>query len=167
MTEKYILLIKNHIEKLDDKDFEFESWKKTAILLLESMYKKENNKIKALKEIKYDQSSWSLRDSSGKESFVEMAKHSGKGVMEAVIAELETIGLPDETASQMQGVEFVIDIIKDALTGSQIRELKSIIENSDENKEELIKKRLKTWGSEVPLDIVAKIISIPEITLKL
>ena len=168
MTNQYIKLLKNHIKKLEDKEFEFEAWKKTAILHLETIFKKGNNKISALEDIKYDQGSWSLRDSSGKESFIAMAKTTGRSILEAAIAEIETLR-PDIEDAPDQKFEFkrIVSIIQDELTGSQIKELKKIMDKNEAKAEELVKRKLKTWGSEIPLNITSKLLSISDIISQL
>ena len=64
MAEKEIALLKEQIIRLDEKKFDLEAWKNHTIIFLERIFGKDSSKIKMIKELHYDYSSWSLRDTA-------------------------------------------------------------------------------------------------------
>ncbi|HNQ37909.1 MAG TPA: hypothetical protein PKJ58_08115, partial [Prolixibacteraceae bacterium] len=65
MAEKEIALLRDQIGKLSDPRFDLEAWKNQTIIFLERIFGKESSKVKLIRELHYDYSSWSLRDASG------------------------------------------------------------------------------------------------------
>ena len=63
--------------------------------------------------------------------------------------------------SQSQSLHFVIESIKDLLTGEQIKQLKEILNSdvSEATKKESIFERIKSFGSDVAANILANIIT--------
>ncbi len=74
MVNKEIKLLERQIEKLSASDFDFEAWKKYSVIILSRIFGDNDEKIKQLKNIDFEFSSWSLRDASGNESYEEGSK---------------------------------------------------------------------------------------------
>ncbi len=99
------------------------------------------------------------------------------GLMQAYKDIPESIVLKDEThaplvevnnnisqhQSQTQSLQVIIDILKDELTGKQLKELKEILESKAEveAKKKSIFDKIKSFGSDVAASIVANIVTNP------
>ncbi len=64
MVEKEIALINKQLESLVAKNFDLEAWKSHTIIFLERIFGKESSKVRMIKELNYNYSSWSLRDAN-------------------------------------------------------------------------------------------------------
>ena len=76
--KKSIEVLETQIEKLDAKEFDLNAWKNFTILLLERIFGRESKKIEAIDKIKYDQSSWVLRDETGYTNSMEACRKLGR-----------------------------------------------------------------------------------------
>ncbi len=162
--EDIIKVLEKQIEKLTDKEFDLTAWKSTAQLLLEKIFGKDNPKIKAIDNIKYDQGSWVLRDQTGYTNSIEACKKLGKEILEEAIMELEAFG-PPEAVEKMVSIEIIITALEDELTGSEFRELKKILseDKSTKDKKNLLMTKLKSYDPESGFAIVANILSNKDI----
>ena len=61
--EKIDLLLRQK-ERIDDKQFDLASWKKTTSTLLEKIFGSADPRINTIEELKIDYGSWALRDAS-------------------------------------------------------------------------------------------------------
>ena len=70
-----------------------------------------------------------------------------------------------QTQTQQQNISFVLDSIKDALTGSQFKEIEEIAKEETDSKKAKTKilEKLKGFGSDVLSNIVANLITNPNI----
>lgn len=66
---------------------------------------------------------------------------------------------------QSQTINFIVDIIKDELTGKQLKDLKEILESKAEveAKKKSIFDKIKSFGSDVAASIIANILTNPSI----
>src|SRR5690606_7883274 len=98
MAEKEIALLKQQIERLDEKRFDLGAWKNRTILFLERLFGNDSPKLKMINDLHYDYSSWSLRDTAAEGSARDKdpVRIQAKEILEATIAELEMLGLPKE-----------------------------------------------------------------------
>ena len=164
---KEIKLLEEQIDKLKLKDFDLEAWKQYTIVLLARIFGDNNQKIQQIEKIEYDYSSWALRDTSGKSSYLDTCKKLGKEILMASIDELNAFGLPDlsKPLQNQVPVEILISALEDDLKVSQFKNLKSIInaEKSTDEKEKEIKELLKDIDKEGALNIVLNILSNPDL----
>ena len=65
MADKEISILKEQIERLNEKQFDLDSWKNQTVIFLERIFGKESSKVKLIRELHYDYSSWNLRDTTG------------------------------------------------------------------------------------------------------
>lgn len=67
--------------------------------------------------------------------------------------------------SQTQSISVIIDILKDELNGRQLKELKDIIDSNtnEETKRKSLFDKIKSFGSDVAANILANIITNPNI----
>jgi hypothetical protein len=166
MPEKEIQLLKIQIDKLKNKDFDLDAWKKSTIIILARIFGENNLKIKQIESIEYDYSSWSLRDTTGFNTYLDSCKKLGSEILQASIDELETLGLPKSEEIADEFFLVIAGALQDELKGTQVREIKQIL-SSGENpdaKRLLILEKLKEYGSEISQDILSNILtSLPMI----
>jgi hypothetical protein len=136
MKEKQIELLQRQIEKLNDKKFDLEAWKKHTVIILAGIFGEDNVKAKQIEKLEYEYNSWSLRDTSGHSSYLDSCKKLGKEILQASIDELEIAGAPAEVKQSGQiEIKVIIDALDDELKGSQFKAMMKLLKSS-ENQEE-------------------------------
>ncbi len=93
MVDKAIQLIKTRIQRLESEDFDLEAWKSGTTSVLKRFLPASDPRIKDIDELKIDYSSWALRDSNSKYNPIETCKKKGKSILEALVDEIEVMGL--------------------------------------------------------------------------
>ncbi|NOY96087.1 MAG: hypothetical protein GXO81_06860 [Chlorobi bacterium] len=154
-AEKEIALLKEQKSRLEDKKFDLEAWKNYTIIFLERIFGPESSKLKMIKELHYDYSSWSLRDVSGAGKAKDPVKMRAAEILDSTILELEQLGLPEKTKEK----EKVWQLLEDELTGKQVKEIKSIIDSEVENKPEKIKDILANIDKEGLISLIAQLLA--------
>lgn len=137
MVDKEISILNEQIQKLETKGFDLEAWKIYTINILERIFGADSHKIEQLKELKYDFSSWSLRDTSGSTGSI---KKKARVILESSINELQQFGLPEKDTSKSENAsESLLSVFEDELKGSQFKRLKEILKTGDikQKKEQL------------------------------
>ncbi|MCT4287076.1 hypothetical protein HZP25_10155 [Elizabethkingia anophelis] len=179
MIEKQIELIKRQISKLDDDDFDINAWQSSTTVILGRIFSENYQGIKAIDKIKFESGGWSVGDASSFWDNMESCKKQGKDILEACISELEIFGQPEKkqkeqsgininlTQSQNQSVNInlLVSALEDELTVSQFREVSDLME-TDEPKSEKKRKiidKIKSFGSDVASNILANILTNPNI----
>jgi len=161
MIEKQIELLQNQVDKLNDKKFDLDAWKNHTIILLDGIFGSESQKIKQIEKIEYEHNSWSLRDTSGNNIYLDSCKKIGREVLEASIEELETLGTPDKTTDQGNiSINIILDALDDELKGSQFKAMIKLLksEQSAEEKSRLLRDIIKELESETIINILQGII---------
>lgn len=175
MTEKQIDLINIQLAKLDSPDFDIEGWKGSSIVILSRIFGDSYAGIKALENIKY--SSRSIANSSWNNLI--SCKKQGKEILGACISELETFGQPEQKKNENSGINInltqnqhqtvnitlLISALEDELTVSQLREVNELmkIEEPKSEKKKKIIEKIKSFGSDVASNILANILTNPNI----
>jgi len=164
-TKKATKILQNQIEKLNVKKFDLNSWKTTTIVLLERIFGHNNQKISSIREINYDQGSWTLRDETGFSHSVDSCKKLGREILEAAIIEIEAFGATEISAETLP-FSVLITALEDELTGSELREIKKVITEKSpiEDKKQILITKLKSYGTDSAYAIVANILSNPDTT---
>jgi len=157
MAEKEITLLKEQIARLDDKKFDLEAWKNRTIIFLERIFGKENSKIKMIQNLHYDYSSWSLRDTfaGGSAKDKDPVRIQAKEILDAVISELESLGLPQQKHEKLK----IKELLEDELTGRQSKELETILKSGEQEKEEKIQEILESLEKENLASIISKLLT--------
>ncbi len=163
MAQKEIKLLQQQIDKLYVKDFDLEPWKKYTIILLERIFGPNNEKIRMIKGVEFEFSSWSLRDASGNESYEEGSIKLAREILQAAIDELKVFGLPETTKkdSSDESLLELLNFLLDELKGSEVKELKSIL-SSNENQQEKkrkVKEILQNLGENIAYDILTNMLT--------
>ena len=157
MADKEINLLKNQIERLNDKDFDLEAWKNYTLIFLERIFGKDNVKVRMIKELTYDYSSWSLRDTAaaGKTRGSDPIRAQAEGILRATIAELESLGLPTTKKEK----EKIWELLQDELTGKQVKEIENILKSEEKDKSEQISNILENLETGALSIIIAKLLT--------
>lgn len=170
-NKKEIALLQKQIDKLESEDFDLEAWKAGTIILLERYFGIDNQKIRQIEKIKYDQSSWALREAKGSKNMMDTCKKQGKEVLLIAIDELANFGLPNEIA-EAQSAPFknvIVKALEDELKMSQYREVLRILDSDKkyvEKQKELID-TLNEYGHDCTENLLASILLNNETKLHL
>lgn len=162
MQAQEIEILKKQINKLESTDFDLEAWKTGAIILLERLFGQRNQKIDRMEKIKYDQSSWALREAKGSKNMMETCKKQGKEILEIAIEELEHFGLPTEIeeANALPFKTVIVQSLEEELKIGQYREVLRIIDSDmkNEEKKKLLIDTLNEYGHDVAENVLASIL---------
>jgi hypothetical protein len=178
-----ITAIESKLELLSEtKDTrEFNIWQKGALLTLINIYNEDDKRIKTFESIR----SYSDYGFAGLDRFPD-AKSEAESLLKSLIADLSCFDLKKaESKDRSRGIninvnqhnnqtqtshinihlDFLVDILKDELKGSQIKELKTIIESNDspEEKKKSFIDKIKSFGSDVASNILANILTNPTV----
>ena len=156
MAEKQIAILREQLAKLDEKKFDLDAWKTHTLIFLERIFGKENSKLKLIQDLHYDYSSWSLRDTAaaGKTKDKDPVKMRAREILEATIAELETLGFPEEKKEQQK----VWELLQDELTGKQVKEIDALVKSDDKEKTRKIGEVLENLDKENLSLLIAKLL---------
>lgn len=157
MAEKEISLLKEQIARLDEKKFDLEAWKNRTEIFLERIFGKESAKLKMIQNLHYDYSSWSLRDTfaGGSAKDKDPARIQAKEILEATIAELENLGLPQEKEEQQK----IRELLEDELTGKQVKEIDNLLNSDDQEKTEKLSEILQNLPKENLATVISKLLT--------
>ncbi|MEN8116162.1 MAG: hypothetical protein ABFS16_04245 [Bacteroidota bacterium] len=156
MAEKEIALLKGQLARLDEKKFDLEAWKNHTLIFLERIFGKDNSKLNLIKELHYDYSSWSLRDTAaaGKTKDKDPVKMQAREILGATITELEYLGLPQDKDDGRK----IWELLGDELTGKQVKEIESILKSKTKDKSNKISDILENMDKENLATIIAKLL---------
>ena len=119
MADKEIELLQQQINKLGDKDFDLQGWKKYTTLILGRIFGENNEKVRQIKKLEFEFNSWALRDASGNESYEEGTKKLAREVLQAAIDEIDAFGIPEiEVYQSDKSIEEFLSLLIDELKGS-------------------------------------------------
>jgi len=153
MAEKEIALLRDQIGKLSDPRFDLEAWKNQTIIFLERIFGKESSKVKLIRELHYDYSSWSLRDASGAGK-KDPVKFQAEGILAATIEELEKLGLPGGEPESRK----ITGLLEDELTGKQMKEIDTLVHSDLPDRQEKITRLLETLDKETLAAMLARLL---------
>jgi len=111
-------------EEISEKDFNLEAWKSTTATLISTIFGKDDPRILTVEKLKIDYGSWALRDATSKYDPVTTCKRIAGDLMDLCVKELKALKDGDQS--------FILEILGDHLTGSQMKEIKSILTDKDE-----------------------------------
>lgn len=154
MVEKEIALITKQLESLAAKNFDLEAWKSHTVIYLERIFGKESSKIKMIKDLKYDYSSWNLRDAAGTGKDTDPVLMKAREILEATRLELEHLGIPKQEDENLK----IWSLLEEEMTGKQIREIREIVQSADKEKMEKIANMLYNLEKENLAVLLAKLL---------
>jgi hypothetical protein len=154
MVEKEIALINRQLESLHAKNFDLEAWKSHTIIFLERIFGKESSKVRMIKELNYNYSSWSLRDAAGTGKDSDPVILKAREILEATRLELEHLGIPGKEEENLK----IWSLLEEELTGKQIREIRLILQSDESEKMEKIANILYNLEKDNMAVVLAKLL---------
>jgi hypothetical protein len=154
MAEKEIALLKEQIERLQEKKFDLEAWKIQTMIYLERIFGKDSTKVKLIRDLHYDYSSWNLRDTAGAGRSGDPVKFQAQGILQATVEELEKLGMPEGRPDSSR----LHDLLRDELTGKQVREIDNILNTEMPDKLEKIAGMLEQLEKEALSRMLARLL---------
>lgn len=155
MPEREIELLRQQLEKLNQKSFDLEAWKNQTLIFLNRIFGTTHPVVKMVLDLKYDYSSWNLRDATGNEKSSDPVKMQAREILGAAVLELETLGLPAKALEQ----ERARQLLQQELTGKQWRDLEEILGNKTERQTEQIREKLSQLSKEQLAEILTGILN--------
>jgi hypothetical protein len=154
MIENEIALINKQLESLTAKNFDLEAWKSHTIIFLERIFGKESTKVRMIKELNYNYSSWSLRDAAGTGKASDPVILKAREILEATKLELEHLGVPKQEEENLK----IWSLLEEEMTGKQIREIKLVLQSEEAEKMEKIANMLFSLEKENMAVLIAKLL---------
>jgi len=166
MKQRQIQLLRQQIEKLDQKEFDLEAWKNYTIIILARIFGNDSLKIKQIEKLEYENNSWTLRDTAGQASFVQSCKKLGREILEASIDEIENLGTPERSEAKTDSlfVSMITDALENELKGAEFKEIMNVLRSgmNEEEKKRQVKQRLNDAGEETAMNILLAILTRKE-----
>ncbi len=144
MADREIALLKEQIERLNEPRFDLEAWKNQTVIFLERIFGRESSKVRLIRDLHYDYSSWSLRDTTGAGQSKDPVKFQARSILQATIEEIEKMGLPDEQPE----ADKLMELLREELTGRQIKEIETIKNSEASDRPERLADILETLEKE-------------------
>lgn len=154
MVEKEIALINKQLESLTAKNFDLEAWKSHTIIFLERIFGKESSKVRMIKDLNYNYSSWNLRDAAGTGKASDPVILKAREILEATKLELEYLGVPKLQEENLK----IWSLLEEEMTGKQISEIKLILQSEEPDRMEKIANLLFSLEKEEMATVLAKLI---------
>jgi len=154
MVEKEIVLIDKQLESLKAKNFDLEAWKSHTMIFLERIFGKESSKVRMINELKYNYSSWSLRDAAGTGKDSDPVILKAREILEATKLELLQLGVPKQEEENQK----IWALLEEEMTGKQIKEIKLVLQSDEPEKMEKIANILYCLEKEGMAVVLAKLL---------
>jgi hypothetical protein len=154
MVENEIALINKQLDSLNSKNFDLEAWKSHTIIFLERIFGKESSKVRMIKELNYNYSSWSLRDAAGTGKDSDPVILKAREILEATKLELEHLGVPKEEEENLK----IWSLLEEEMTGKQIKEIRMVLQSDEPEKMEKIANILYNLEKESMAVVLAKLL---------
>ena len=154
MVEKEIALVERQLENLSSKNFDLEAWKSHTVIFLERIFGKDSSKVRMIKELKYDYSSWNLRDAAGTGKDSDPVILKAREILEATKLELEHLGVPKQEEDNLK----IWNLLEEEMTGKQIREIRQVLQSDETEKMEKIANIIYNLEKEDMATVLAKLL---------
>lgn len=135
MSENEIELLKQQIALIDTKKFDLEAWKSPTLVFVSRIFGAASEHVRQIRELKYDYSSWALRDTSGGGQLTDPVRVRAREILEAAISELQNLGTPPTVSTTSE----VLDAFRKELTGKEMQDLEKILLLNEHEKHEALK----------------------------
>lgn len=155
MSENEINLIRQQINNLEAKKFDLEAWKSHTMVFVSRIFGPSSEHVRLIRELKYDYSSWSLRDTSGGVHLTDPVRTRAKEILEAAITELETFGTPIKEVISSE----ILEAFHKELTGNEMDELEKILILPDKEKMDGLKAFLSGKEKDLLISILSELLS--------
>jgi len=135
MSENEIELLKQQIASIDTKKFDLEAWKAPTLMFVSRIFGATCEHVRQIRELKYDYSSWTLRDTSGGGQLTDPVRVRAKEILEAAISELQNLGIPPKVST----ITGVLESFRKELTGKEMQDLEKILLLNEIEKRQALK----------------------------
>ncbi len=135
MSENEIELLKQQIASIDTKKFDLEAWKAPTLMFVSRIFGATSEHVRQIRELKYDYSSWTLRDTSGGGQLTDPVRVRAKEILEAAISELQNLGTPPK----VNAIPGVLESFRKELTGKEMQDLEKILLLNEIEKRQALK----------------------------
>jgi len=135
MSENEIELLRQQIASIDTKKFDLEAWKAPTLVFVSRIFGITSEHVRQIRELKYDYSSWTLRDTSGGGQLTDPVRVRAKEILEAAISELLNLGAPPP----VNIASGVLDSFRKELTGKEMQDLERILLLNEVEKRQALK----------------------------
>jgi hypothetical protein len=135
MSENEIELLKQQIASIDTKKFDLEAWKAPTLMFVSRIFGATSEHVRQIRELKYDYSSWTLRDTSGGGQLTDPVRVRAKEILEAAISELQNLGTPPI----INALSGVLESFRKELTGKEMQDLEKILLLNENEKRQALK----------------------------
>ena len=154
MSENEIKLLRQQITNLEAKKFDLDAWKSHTIIFVSRIFGVSSEHLRLIRELKYDYSSWSLRDTSGSMQLTDPVRTRAREILEAAISELEIFGAPVKVASSSE----ILEAFRNELTGKEMDELQKLLALPGKEKAEGLKAFLSAWKKDNLVSIMVQLL---------
>lgn len=177
-----IVAIENRLEKLNDvrSTEQFITWQRSTSNTLLNFYDESDKRVKTFDEIRSINVYFDSRIER-----LEKAIEESREILKNLIQDLMDFGIPknngkakndsqiqltvNQNNNQTQSTnieiqfDFIVDILKDELKGSQLKEILAILNSSEDNdqKKERLVDKIKSFGSDVASNILGNLLANP------
>lgn len=134
MSENEIVLLRQQIASIDMKKFDLEAWKSPTLMFVSRIFGATSEHVRQIRELKYDYSSWTLRDTSGGGQLTDPVRVRAREILEAAISELENLGTPP-----VKSASGVLNSFSKELTGKEMQDLEKILLLNESEKHQALK----------------------------
>lgn len=155
MPEQKIELLKQQIASLDTKKFDLEAWKSATLIFVSRIFGTQSEHVRQIRELKYDYSSWNLRDTSGGTQLTDPVRIRAREILDAAIVELQTLGTPKISTPNSP----IMEVFQKEMTGKEMQELGKILSLDDDKKRQALKDFLdrdKKWLKNILLELLIR-----------
>ena len=154
MSENEIKLLRQQINSLEAKKFDLEAWKSPTMVFISRIFGPSSEHLRLIRDLKYDYSSWSLRDTSGSMQLTDPVRTRAREILEAAITELETFGSPVKLSSSSE----ILETFRNELTGKEMDELQKLLALPGKEKTEGLKAFLSAKGKDNLVSIMVQLL---------
>ncbi|MEQ9376302.1 MAG: hypothetical protein RIG68_14035 [Imperialibacter sp.] len=147
--KKLIAVFKKLEDKLNEKQFDLEAWKASAVSLFSRTFGANDPKIKQIHDLKIDYSSWALRDAPSTYHPLDSCKKLGREVVLSAIDEIELFGLPEQKDLRK--------LLGEVYSEGEVKQIVSLA--GVEKKEPELKKLLDKAGNQKNVALIMKLLS--------
>ena len=135
MSENEIELLQQQIASIDNKKFDLEAWKAPTLMFVSRIFGASSEHVRQIRELKYDYSSWTLRDTSGGGQLTDPVRVRAREILEAAISELQSLGAPPP----VNNASGILESFRKELTGKEMHDLEKILLLNENDKLQSLK----------------------------
>ena len=135
MSENEIELLQQQIASIDNKKFDLEAWKAPTLMFVSRIFGASSEHVRQIRELKYNYSSWTLRDTSGGGQLTDPVRVRAKEILEAAISELQNLGVPPP----VNAASGILNSFRKELTGKEMQDLDKILLLNESDKLQSLK----------------------------